>query len=175
MKKVLEIRYYGDPILRKRTRPVRKITQEIKDLVSQMIDTMEFHEGAGLAANQVGEDLSIFVVSEKVVGKEKGPLVVINPEIINIKGQIIMEEGCLSIPGIYAEVERAEFVDLKYVNLKGEDKVLKANGLLARVILHEYDHLKGFLFIDRVDRDTRRILIARYRKNIELEKGRIKV
>ncbi|MEN3045008.1 MAG: peptide deformylase [Candidatus Hydrothermales bacterium] len=175
MKKILEIRYYGDPILRKETKPVKRITKEIKDLVVQMIDTMEFFEGAGIAANQVGENLSIFVVSKKVVGEEKGHLVVINPEIVDIRGQILMEEGCLSIPGVYAEVERAEFVDLKYINLKGENDFLKADSLLARVILHEYDHLKGFLFLDRVDRDTRRILLARFRKNFESEISRIKV
>lgn len=175
MKKVLELKYYGDPILREKAEPVKKINEYIKKLVEGMIETMEFYEGAGLAANQVGEKVSLFVVSGKVLGENEKPLIVINPVIIDIWGKSTMEEGCLSIPGIYAELERPRGVHLKYLNLEGEEKDLKAEGLLARVIFHEYDHLNGVLFWDRLDRETKRILIAQFRKNFYTREKKIKV
>jgi peptide deformylase len=168
-KRVLELRYYGDPVLKKETEPVKEINRDIRYLIKGMIETMEFYEGAGLAAPQVGVSLSIFVVSSKVVEGEGGEaLVFINPEILDLAGSSIQEEGCLSIPGLYAEVERPEYVKLKYLNKEGKENILEARGLLARVILHEYDHLKGILFVDRLEREERRILIARWRKNFVL-------
>ncbi len=164
MKKILEIRLYGDPVLREKAEKIKKIDEKIRELAKSMIETMDYYEGAGLAATQVGEKLSLFVVSGKVVGEDKEPLVIINPEILDIWGQVVMEEGCLSIPGIYAEVERPEGVHLKYINLKGEEEELKAEGMLARVIFHEFDHLNGILFWDRLDRETKRILIAQFKK-----------
>ncbi len=148
MKKILEIRLYGDPVLRERCGRIKRIDEKIRELAESMIETMDYYEGAGLAANQVGEKLSLFVVSKKIVGEDKEPLIVINPEILDIWGSVIMEEGCLSIPGIYAEVERPEGVHLKYMDIKGEEKEIKAEGMLARVIFHEFDHLNGILFWD---------------------------
>ncbi len=175
-RKVLSLKYYGDPVLKQKTERIYKIDEKIKELAYNMIETMLFYEGAGLAANQVGEKLSLFVVSGKVIGEDKEPLIVINPEIIDIWGESVMEEGCLSIPGIYADVERPAGVYLKYMNIKGEEEEIKTEGMLARVILHEYDHLNGLLFIDRLDKETRRILVAQFKKGFkEIKEQRIKV
>jgi len=170
MEKILEIRLYGDPVLREKAEKIKRIDDKIKELAKSMIKTMDYYEGAGLAATQVGEKLSIFVVSKKVIEEDKGALICINPQIIDIWGKIVMEEGCLSIPGIYAEVERPEGVHLKYIDLEGRERELKTEGMLARVIFHEFDHLNGILFWDRLEKETKRILIAQFKKGFIKDK-----
>jgi len=130
--------------LREKAEPVVKIDSELKKLVQEMKKIMKKHEGLGLAANQVGVKKRVFVM--EVEGKN---YVCINPVIVKKKGEKLMEEGCLSVPEKWGEVPRAEEVILKYQNLWGKEKTLKAKGLLAQVIQHEVDHLDGILFIDK--------------------------
>ena len=137
----------GDPLLRKTSRPVDEITPRIIKLLDDMADTMYFeNRGIGIAAPQVGVLRRIFVID---VGDEHGLLEFINPEIIETSGSQTDHEGCLSVPGKTCEVERPEHVKIKAFNRDGEEFELEADGLLARCICHENDHLNGILFIDK--------------------------
>jgi peptide deformylase len=156
---ILPLRKFGDPMLRRRAEPVPDLTDEIRATIRDMIDTMYAEVGIGLAAPQVGIGLRLMVVDEE---KGRGPRVLVNPEVTDQGGRVLAEEGCLSIPGIFAPVERAEWLHLKARDENGDPVSLEARGLLARVIQHEIDHLDGVLFIDRVepvlrDRIKRRI------------------
>lgn len=161
---VREIVLYGDPVLREKCRPVTTVTPEIEALAEDMIETMRAAEGVGLAAPQVGEPLQLAVIdvtgSEKpmtylrVDGKdtpleELMPLKFINPKLSFGKEKSIMNEGCLSFPDIRAEIRRPEDVIAKLTLLDGRTITVETDGLLARAIQHETDHLNGILFIDR--------------------------
>ena len=139
------IRKYGDDVLRKKCREVEEIDKRTITLIKDMFETMYEADGVGLAAPQVGILKRLFVID---IGD--GPLVFINPEILETSGKQIGEEGCLSIPGEVEEVMRPNYVRARAINEKGEEFEIEAEGLLARAILHEYDHLNGTLFIDRV-------------------------
>jgi peptide deformylase len=145
---ILSVRRYGDPVLRGKARPVTEVTPEIRAMVADMIETMYDQVGIGLAAPQVGIPLRIMVVGDDSA-REARPL--INPVIAASGGQVTAEEGCLSIPGIFAPVSRAEWVHLEAQDLEGAPVSLRARGLTARVFQHEIDHLDGVLFIDRLD------------------------
>jgi peptide deformylase len=145
---ILRIRKYGDPILRRRADPVREVTAELRATLRDMIDTMYAEVGIGLAAPQVGVPLRMLVIDEE---KGRGARALVNPEVVAQGGLVVAEEGCLSIPGIFADVARAEWVRVRAVSEEGVDVELDARGLLARVIQHELDHLDGVLFIDRLD------------------------
>lgn len=142
---IRNIRKNGDNVLRKKSKVVEEINPRILTLLEDMIDTMYEADGVGLAAPQVGILKRIFVID---VYDDFGPRVFINPVILEKKGTQIDEEGCLSVPGEAAEVERANYVKVKAFNEKGEEFILEAEGLLARAVQHEYDHLEGILFID---------------------------
>ena len=139
------IRKYGDDVLRKKCREVEEIDKRLLTLIKDMFETMYEADGVGLAAPQVGILKRLFVVD---IGD--GPLVFINPEIIETSGTQIDDEGCLSLPGRMEEVMRPNYVRARAINEKGEEFEIEAEELLARAILHEYDHLNGTLFIDRV-------------------------
>ncbi|EKQ54006.1 MULTISPECIES: peptide deformylase [unclassified Clostridium] len=139
------IRKYGDDVLRRKCREIDKIDDRLLTLIEDMKETMYDAEGVGLAAPQVGVLKRLFVVD---VGE--GPLVFINPEIIEVSGSQTDEEGCLSLPGETREVMRPNYVRARALNEKGEEFEIEGEELLARAILHEYDHLNGTLFIDRV-------------------------
>ena len=141
------IRKYGDDVLRKKCREVEEIDKRTITLIKDMFETMYEADGVGLAAPQVGILKRLFVID---IGD--GPLVFINPEILETSGKQIGEEGCLSIPGEVEEVMRPNYVRARAINEKGEEFEIEAEELLARAILHEYDHLNGTLFIDRVKR-----------------------
>jgi peptide deformylase len=145
---ILDVRKYGDPVLRRRAEPVRAVTAEIRATVRDMIDTMYAEVGVGLAAPQVGISLRMLVLDDQKGG---GPRALINPEVVEQGGLVVAEEGCLSIPGIFADVARAEWVRLTATSEDGDGIQLDARGLLARVLQHELDHLDGILFIDRLD------------------------
>ena len=137
----------GDPLLRKKSRPVDEITPRIIKLLDDMADTMYFeNRGIGIAAPQVGVLRRVFVVD---VGDEHGKIEFINPEILETAGSQRDNEGCLSVPGKTCPVERAEYVKAKALDREGNEFVIEGEGLLARCILHEYDHLEGILFIDK--------------------------
>jgi peptide deformylase len=158
---VLKVRKYGDPLLRRRAAPVREITPEIRRIVTDMIETMYDEVGIGLAAPQVGISLRLMVV-----GDEKTPeaRALVNPVIAEQGGEVTSEEGCLSLPGIFAPVTRAEWVKLEAQDLDGKPVSIRARGLAARVYQHEMDHLDGVLFIDRLDPVTRDRIKRRIKK-----------
>jgi peptide deformylase len=145
------IRKYGDDVLRKKCREVENIDNRILTLIEDMKETMYEAEGVGLAAPQVGILKRLFVID---IGD--GPLVFINPEIVEVSGSQIDEEGCLSLPGETKEVVRPNYVKARALNEKGEEFEIEGEELLARAILHEYDHLNGTLFIDRAKTPSKR-------------------
>ena len=147
---VLPIYTDGSPPLRKKAHPVTELTNEILKLIMDMFETMRQANGIGLAANQVGILKRVIVIDvSEIEGLESiKPFALINPEIMKGKDTLVMEEGCLSVPHIRDEVERAEKIIVRYKDTSFEDQVLEAGGVLARVILHETDHLDGILFID---------------------------
>jgi peptide deformylase len=145
---VLKVRRYGDPVLRAKAKPVSEVTPEIRKIVDDMIETMYEEVGIGLAASQVGIPLRLMVV-----GDERGgaPQALVNPVITESGGEVTAEEGCLSLPGIFAQVTRAAWVKLEAQDLEGHPVAIQARGLQARVFQHEMDHLDGVLFIDRLE------------------------
>lgn len=156
---LLPITVYGDRILRKKTSTMTKIDDKTIEFIKYMFDTMKNANGIGLAANQVGYNKSIFVVDiSPVEGYEKyKPITMINPRIVNQSDEtIILEEGCLSIPSIHAEVTRPKEITIKYQDIDLTEQQLDADSLLARVIQHEYDHLKGILFTDLLDDELKK-------------------
>lgn len=139
-----EIRLDGDPILRKTSKKITEINHRIKVLLDDMIETMVYANGVGLAAPQIGVLRRVVVID---VGD--GPLKIINPEIVEFNGSIVDVEGCLSVPILTGTVERPETIKVRYEDEDGELKVIEANGLLARVFCHEIDHLDGILYTDK--------------------------
>ncbi|HXG03566.1 MAG TPA: peptide deformylase [Candidatus Binatia bacterium] len=158
---VLTVRRYGDPVLRRRAEPVREVTPEIRSLVADMIDTMYDEVGIGLAAPQIGVSLRLIVVADDVSRTVRA---LVNPAIVEQGGSVTAEEGCLSIPGIFAPVTRAAWVNVEALDLDGRAVRLEARGLLARVFQHELDHLDGVLFIDRLEPLARDRIKRRIRK-----------
>ncbi len=146
----LEIKKYGDEVLRKPCKEVGKISSKIQKLTRDMLDTMYANNGVGLAAPQVGLNLRIFVIDVSNNDEPLNPLVFINPKIISKSGAIIHNEGCLSFPEVYTDVLRCKNVKIKAFNEKGKPFVMEAKDgtLLAIAIQHEFDHLNGVLFID---------------------------
>ena len=155
---------YGDPVLRETGEPVEEINQDIKDLVSDMVDTLKAAKGLGLAASQVGEARRLFIVDLSAVDINASLQVFINPEIVETEGDIEMEEGCLSFPDLYLKVTRPERVRVRAYDLDGNQFELEADGMTARAILHEYDHTQGKLFIDRLTPLGRTMIRGRLRK-----------
>ena len=156
------IRLYGDPVLRERSEPVEEIDDGIKDLVEGLVAAVDEAEGLGLAAPQIGVSRRVIVVVELDSDGRRKHHVVINPEIVSACGEDVNEEGCLSIPGIYADVERPHAVTIQAWNERGRPFTLDAEGLLARVIQHELDHLNGVLFLDYLDDKKRKRLVQQY-------------
>lgn len=163
---ILPIYLYGQPVLRKKAKPVTAVTPELVATVENMFETMANAQGIGLAANQVGirERIVVIDVSEMEEGRDIPPLVLLNPVVVGNEGSWIMEEGCLSIPEIRAEVARGEHIRVRYSDLSGENQEIEATGLLGRVLLHEIDHLDGVLFIDYLPADEQKALRGRLNK-----------
>jgi peptide deformylase len=148
---VVPIKIYGEDVLRQIAKPVENITQDTIDMVEHLIATMNSESGLGLAANQIGITERAFAINMTHFDILKKPKVLINPEIVDLgKDQIKGEEGCLSFPGLFQSIERPEKVSVKYLDLDGNEQFMDADGLIARVILHEIDHLDGILFIDKL-------------------------
>lgn len=145
---VLPIVKYGDPVLRTPTRRVETIDQEVLDLIEDMVETMYAAPGVGLAANQVGVARRLMII-DLTVGEEPGNLhVFINPDFIDKKGEITEDEGCLSIPDFVETVTRPEITTVRYQDREGTWKEMTGEGLMARALNHEIDHLDGKLYID---------------------------
>ncbi|MBT3133848.1 peptide deformylase [Alteromonas sp. ALT199] len=160
---ILDVLSFPDERLRTVAKPVEEVNDEIKQLVSDMFETMKDENGIGLAATQVNRHVQVVVMD--VSEDQNEPRVFINPEITHKDGSTISEEGCLSVPGNYAKVERAEAITVKALDQNGDAFELEAGGLLAICIQHELDHLKGKLFIDYLSPLKRQ----RIRKKLEKE------
>ncbi len=157
---MLEIKEYGQSVLREKSLPVKEITPEILNLIRDMAETMYATSGVGLAAPQIGVSKRIMVID----GEEDGLIVLINPIIVKSEGEAIEEEGCLSIPEVYSKVKRSLKVTVKALNENGEPIELTKEGLIARTLQHELDHLEGILFIDRIGKVKRQILLDKLKK-----------
>ncbi len=158
---LLPITLIGDKILRKKAEKVEEVDLNIIELIKNMFDTMRNANGIGLAATQVGADKSIFVVDISPVEdyEDTKPIVLINPKITKRSGEtVIMEEGCLSIPDIRADVERPESITITYFDTDMKEHTVEADDLLARVFQHEYDHLQGILFTDLISDNMKKKL-----------------
>jgi len=142
---MLEIKKNNEKILHKKTRAIENVDDEIKKLVNFLVQAMYQNKGVGLAANQIGLDLAMAVVDAG-----NGLKILINPKIVKSKGQIIEEEGCLSLPGVFLKIKRPQFVEIEALDKNGRRQKIKARDLEARAICHEVDHLNGKLIIDRM-------------------------
>ncbi len=164
---IREIRILGDQVLRQRTPRIEAFDESLSELAGDMIETMYAAEGVGLAAPQVGEALRVTVVdvSESRDGSEA--MVLVNPRVVRRSGTIPSEEGCLSIPGLVATIDRAEEVDVTYQDLAGESHTVACRELLSRVLQHEIDHLDGILFIDHLGALKREMVVREWRKKRE--------
>ncbi|MEI6386950.1 MAG: peptide deformylase [Spirochaetota bacterium] len=155
----------GDAILRAKAQPIKDVNAEIKALAAAMLESMEHGRGIGLAGPQVDRGIRLFVTRLD----DDEPRVFINPEILLVSEELVdYEEGCLSLPGLYTNVRRAESVKVRAWNERGKSFTLEASGLLARVILHENDHLEGMLFIDRLGEKRRERAMQAYLKKIRM-------
>lgn len=149
---ILSVRRYGDPVLRRRAKPIEAVTAELRRLVEDMAETMRAESGIGLAAPQVGVSVRLMVVAE---GEARQARALVNPAIVDRGGIVTAEEGCLSLPGVFAPVQRSAWVRLEAQDVDGKRVEITARGLRARVFQHELDHLDGVLFIDHLDPTTR--------------------
>lgn len=147
---VYRVLHYGEEPLRNDSEPVSEINDDIRRLVEDMFETMYASNGVGLAAPQIGKNIRLAIID---IGED--PLVFINPEIIKATGKETCDEGCLSFPGLSEKVQRATRVIARATDLDGQDFEIEAEGLLARAIQHELDHLDGVLFIDRISKARR--------------------
>ena len=164
---LLELKYYGDPILRKETHSVKEFDSELERFAEDMIETMTTNIGVGLAAPQVGDLRSLIIIdvsSEEEDEENMEPLILVNPDIIELSGNCVIEEGCLSIPEVRVEVERPEEIRVIYKDVKGNKEDLKCDGILARVIQHEVDHLRGRLMVDYLSSVKRDLLKSKLQK-----------
>lgn len=154
-----------DPLLRQVSEPVERVDSELNQLVDDMLETMYEAPGIGLAAIQVGVPRRLLVIDLAKEGEEPAPLVFINPKIIRSSDErSVYEEGCLSIPDYYAEVERPATITVTSLDRTGKEVTTEADGLLATCLQHEIDHLDGVLFIDHISRLKREMVIKRFTK-----------
>lgn len=163
---LLSIRAYPDPVLSQRCRPVDDIDQSIRRLAQDMAETMYDAPGVGLAAPQVGQDIRLIVV-DTAEGDERGnPMMLVNPSIVQAEGDLVFNEGCLSVPDYTSDVHRAERVLVRAQDLDGNPLEIDAEGLLSVCLQHEIDHLEGTLFIDRISQLKRSLYRKRRLKQL---------
>ena len=167
---ILPLAYYGNPVLREKGARVESVTSEIDQLIEDMLETMANYRGIGLAAHQIGTAIQLTVIDIRAIedrpstleldGKEADPhsimpIVLINPTITPLNDPVKGPEGCLSFPEIFGDISRPDKVSVKALDRQGEPFEFVCSGLLARCVQHETDHLRGILFIDRMDRETK--------------------
>lgn len=176
---ILPIVTYNDPVLREETLTIQENSDELQTLIDDMFETMYNSSGVGLAAPQVGINLRLFVMDSDAVTEDLenqpdiGPLVFINPEILELDGEKIkMEEGCLSIPDVRDDVVRPETVKVRFLNREFEEKTLELSGWPSRIVQHEADHLDGKLFIDYLSAFRKRLHRPLLKK---IDKGTLRV
>jgi peptide deformylase len=157
---MLGIRIIGDQVLRKVAEDVTVFDEDLETLAQEMIETMHESDGIGLAAPQVGISKQLLVTDISSIDARMGPMVFVNPEILDTGGEVTMEEGCLSIPNVREDVTRPETIVLKYQTVDGEEKTETFDGWMSRVLQHEIDHLHGVLFTDYLSPVKQKLLLA---------------
>ena len=169
MAKTLDVLKYPNPILRRGGKDVEVFDKDLATISQNMLHTMYQYQGVGLAGPQVSQAINVLVLNPKGDPAETAnEMVMVNPEVLNRKRLEYGEEGCLSFPGIYAEVERHTEIRVRYKDLEGAEQETKFDGFMARIVLHEIDHLQGVLFVDRLSAAER----IRVRSTLqELEKA----
>ncbi|MCK4857851.1 MAG: peptide deformylase [candidate division Zixibacteria bacterium] len=155
---------YDSPILRKHCEPVAEINDKVKELVASMLATLKRAKGLGLSAPQVGVNSRVFVLDLSSVSLDFETMAFINPEILETEGEQTGEEGCLSFPGLFLEIPRPDRVVIEFTDRQGERKEIVAEGLTARAIMHENDHLNGKLFIDYLTPGDREMISGKLKK-----------
>lgn len=163
---IRSIHLLGSPVLRERAADVEEIDDSVKELIQDLLDTTFADDGLGLAANQIGVATQVAVV----VHGDEPPLFLINPEVVVCEGEEREEEGCLSLPDLFAEVIRPAHVVVETLDLEGNTVRVDADGIKARAIMHEVDHLNGVMFIDHLSPFKRRLLLKKWKK---LRKGKV--
>ncbi len=154
-----------DPVLRLQSAKVERVDAPLLKLADDMLETMYDAPGIGLAAIQVGEPVRLVVIDLAKEGEPRAPTIFINPEIVALgDGVNVHEEGCLSIPDYYAEVERPDTVTVSYLDAKGKQQQIEAGGLMSVCLQHEIDHLNGTLFIDHISKLKRDMVVKKFRK-----------
>jgi peptide deformylase len=161
---LLPIRTYPDEVLRRKAAPVDKVDRTIRELIDSMVETMYEAPGIGLAANQVGKPIQVVVIDVHRQQEEHGLIVLVNPCVVAAEGQMVYEEGCLSVPEYFANVKRYEEFSVRGLDADGNPVRIDASGLLAVVLQHELDHLNGRLFIDRINPIARDIFKRKWKK-----------
>jgi len=163
---------FPDPRLKRKSAPIAQVSDEIRALAADMLETMYDEPGIGLAAPQVGEAIRLIVVDTTWTeeGAERSPLVLLNPEIVSREGTITWNEGCLSVPDYQADVERAARIRLRAQDLDGKPVEIDAEELQAVCFQHEVDHLEGILFIDRISRLKRSLYVNKRKKELRRER-----
>lgn len=165
---IRDILLHPHPGLRDVAEPVAEVNEEIKQLVNDLWETMYHERGVGLAATQIHVKKRLFVLD--VSDKGNNPQCFINPEIVEAEGGILATEGCLSFPGMYLPISRPEFVKVRALNEKGELRTVEADGLFARCLQHELNHLDGIVFMDHISRMKRERALKKYFKELDLHK-----
>lgn len=169
---ILPINTYSDEVLHQKAKPLKGVDSDIEALIESMFESMENASGIGLAAPQVGRSIRLLVLDVSCMKsyEDVPPMVVINPNILSVRGKNFMEEGCLSVPGVQGDVARPAEITLKYRDRNFEEHTGEFKGMLARVLQHEIDHLGGTLFVDRMEKQDRR----RIQKELdEIAAGRV--
>ncbi|ASY61527.1 Peptide deformylase [Sinorhizobium sojae CCBAU 05684] len=162
-----------DPILRQMSPPVETVDDEVRRLADDMLETMYDAPGIGLAAIQIGVPRRLLVLDVTKEGEERKPLVFINPKVVRASDErSVYEEGCLSIPDYYAEVERPAAITVEFLDRDGKERTIEADGLLATCLQHEIDHLNGVLFIDHISKLKRDMVIRKFTKAAKMRGSR---
>ncbi|MFQ5780292.1 MAG: peptide deformylase [Nitrospiria bacterium] len=168
---VIEIVKYPEQVLLKQSEPVAQIDGLLQKRIDEMFEALYAARGLGLAAPQVGDSRAFFVYDlsllEEAPSNQKGPVVVMNPELVKMEGEEIAEEGCLSIPGYYEKVKRAYRVQLKGLDREGKEIRIEGEGLFARMLQHEVDHINGVLMIDRFSILKKDIFFRKFKKQMK--------
>jgi peptide deformylase len=167
---ILQIVKYGNPTLTKKAVEIINLDKYIEELAQNMLQTMYAAPGIGLAAPQVNESKRLITVDLSVGENSQNLIILINPELISQEGKLISEEGCLSVPDINEKVARPFRIIIKGIDLKGNEKTVEAEGLLARVLCHEIDHINGKLFIDHLSLLKKSLIKKKLKKAIKMGK-----
>lgn len=169
---ILEIIKYGNSTLAQRAEEIKTIDKEIEELAQSMVQTMHAAPGIGLAAPQVNVSKRLITADISVGERSEDLIILINPELVSQEGEVILEEGCLSVPDITEKVARSSHVVIKGLDLDGNERVIEAEGTLARVFCHEIDHLNGKLFFENLSPLKRNLIKKKLKKRIQTGKIR---